>query len=246
MRYLIPGLLLTFILASASAASAQDGPGGDPRVQTSAAAAHHGTDRHRRPADRAVMGARRGRAAISISRNLTKARSASEPSEIRFLYDDDALYFAGTFSDSDPRGPIVDELKRDFEGRNGDIVSLSLDTFGDYTAYNFNVNGAGVLRDTQSHEDGRVFNANWDACGRRATHRFEGGWTRRGADPVQDHALSRGRGTGLGDERLPADSPQERIHVLVAAAAPVQRLQDFLRRPALRTSATYSPAATCS
>src|SRR5215208_8025074 len=62
----------------------------------------------------------------------------TEPSEIRFLYDDEALYFAGTFFDSDPRGPIVDELKRDFEGRNGDIIGLSLDTFGDYTAYNFN------------------------------------------------------------------------------------------------------------
>jgi hypothetical protein len=46
----------------------------------------------------------------------------TEPSEIRFLYDADALYFAGTFYDSDPRGPIVDELKRDFEGRNGDII----------------------------------------------------------------------------------------------------------------------------
>ena len=101
----------------------------------------------------------------------------SEPSEIRFLYDDEALYFAGTFVDSDPRGPIIDDLKRDFEGRNGDIVGLSLDTFGDYTAYNFNVNGAGVLRDTQSHEDGRVFNANWDALWSAATERYEGGWT---------------------------------------------------------------------
>jgi hypothetical protein len=101
----------------------------------------------------------------------------SEPSEIRFLYDDEALYFGGTFFDSDPRGPIVDELKRDFNGRSGDLVALSLDTFGDYTAYNFNVNGAGVLRDTQSHEDGRVFNANWDGVWSARTSRFDGGWT---------------------------------------------------------------------
>lgn len=102
---------------------------------------------------------------------------SSEPSEIRFLYDDKALYWAGTFFDSDPRGPIVNELKRDFDGRNGDIVSLSLDTFGDLTAYNFSVNGAGALRDTQSHEDGRVFNGNWDGVWTARTSRFEGGWT---------------------------------------------------------------------
>jgi hypothetical protein len=102
---------------------------------------------------------------------------SSEPSEIRFLYDDDALYWAGTFFDSDPRGPIVNELKRDFDGRNGDIVSLSLDTFGDLTAYNFSVNGAGAVRDTQSHEDGRVFNGNWDGVWSARTSRFEGGWT---------------------------------------------------------------------
>ncbi len=100
----------------------------------------------------------------------------TEPSEIRFLYDDDALYFAGTFFDSDPRGPIVDELKRDFEGRNGDIVGLSLDTFGDYTAYNFNLNAAGALRDTQSHEDGRQFNANWDGVWTARTTRFDDRW----------------------------------------------------------------------
>ncbi|NOT26207.1 MAG: carbohydrate binding family 9 domain-containing protein [Acidobacteria bacterium] len=87
------------------------------------------------------------------------------------------LYFAGTFADSDPRGPIIDDLKRDFEGRNGDIVGLSLDTFGDYSAYNFNVNAAGVLRDTQSYEDGRLFNANWDALWSASTQRSEGGWT---------------------------------------------------------------------
>ena len=100
----------------------------------------------------------------------------TEPSEFRILYDDDALYFAGIFFDSDPRGPIVDELKRDFEGRNGDIIALSLDTFGDYTAYNFNLNAAGALRDTQSHEDGRVFNGNWDGVWMARTARFDDKW----------------------------------------------------------------------
>ena len=107
----------------------------------------------------------------------TEGALASEPSEFWFLYDGEALYFGGTFTDSDPRGPIVDELKRDFEGRNGDIVGVSLDTFGDYTAYNFNFNAAGVQRDTQSHEDGRVFNANWDGVWSSHSTRSKDGWT---------------------------------------------------------------------
>ena len=101
---------------------------------------------------------------------------ATEASDFRILYDNDALYFGATFQDSNPRGPIVDDLKRDFEGRNGDIIALSLDTFGDTTAYNFNLNAAGALRDTQSHEDGRQFNGNWDVVWEARTSRFEGGW----------------------------------------------------------------------
>jgi hypothetical protein len=176
MRYLISALTITFILVSAFAARAQTDPAAvrvpkrlqplritepiviDGRLTEPAwALAEVGRDFHQQEPEEGAL--------------------TSEPSEIRFLYDDDALYFAGTFADSDPRGPIVDDLKRDFEGRNGDIVGLSLDTFGDYTAYNFNVNAAGALRDTQSHEDGRVFNSNWDALWSAATQRFEGGWT---------------------------------------------------------------------
>ena len=53
----------------------------------------------------------------------------TEPSEIRFLYDDDALYFAGTFFDSDPRGPIVDELALIEALRAGTIAGAGLDVF---------------------------------------------------------------------------------------------------------------------
>src|SRR5687768_1321096 len=171
MWYRIHGLSTILILASVSAASAQtdqDAIRAGKRLQPL------------RITEPIVIDGRLTEPAWSLAevgrdfyqQEPDEGALTSEPSEIRFLYDDEALYFAGTFADSDPRGPIVDDLKRDFEGRNGDIVGLSLDTFGDYTAYNFNVNAAGALRDTQSHEDGRVFNSNWDALWSAATERF--------------------------------------------------------------------------
>ena len=176
MRYLRPGLFFILILGVAAAASAQTD-----------AAAIRASKRLQplRITEPIVIDGRLTEPAWALAevgfdfyqQDPAEGAFSSEASEIRFLYDDDALYWAGTFFDSDPRGPIVNELKRDFDGRNGDIVSLSLDTFGDLTAYNFSVNGAGALRDTQSHEDGRVFNGNWDGVWTARTSRFEGGWT---------------------------------------------------------------------
>src|SRR2546423_906141 len=62
----------------------------------------------------------------------------------------------------------------------------------------------------------------------------EGPVDRRGDDSVQDHAVSGIGRAELGDERVPPDSAEERIHVLVAPAAAIQQLQDLVRRPSDR------------
>lgn len=103
---------------------------------------------------------------------------ATEPSEVRFLYDGTALYVGGCFFDSDPRGGITNELKRDFASRDGDVVAVILDPFNDYnSSSNFHVNPAGAHRDSQSYEDGRQVNSNWDAVWWAKTAKFDGGWT---------------------------------------------------------------------
>lgn len=102
----------------------------------------------------------------------------TEPSEIRFLYDDDALYVGGTFYDSDPRGGITNELKRDFAARDGDLITVVLDTFKDErNSFAFMINPAGAQRDSQSYDDGRQINTNWDGVWWVKTARFPGGWT---------------------------------------------------------------------
>jgi hypothetical protein len=103
---------------------------------------------------------------------------ATEPSEIRFLHDLEALYVGGTFYDRDPRGGITNELKRDFAARDGDLVTVVLDTFHDQrNSFAFMINPAGAERDVQSYEDGRQSNANWDGVWWVKTARFEQGWT---------------------------------------------------------------------
>jgi len=88
---------------------------------------------------------------------------ATHRSEVRFLYDDDNLYVGGRFSEDEIDRLVVNELKRDFNARDGDLVVLNLDTFGDkLNAYNLQTNPACALRDSQSYDEGRNINANWD------------------------------------------------------------------------------------
>ena len=84
-------------------------------------------------------------------------------SEVRFLYDDENLYIGATFHEDEPNKLVTNELRRDFNARDGDLYVLILDTFLDeLNAYNFQTNPGCALRDSQSYDDGRTVNANWD------------------------------------------------------------------------------------
>jgi hypothetical protein len=84
-------------------------------------------------------------------------------SEVRFLYDDENLYVGGRYFENEMDRLVVNELKRDFVARDGDLVVLNLDTFNDkLNAFNFQTNPACALRDSQSYDEGRNVNQNWD------------------------------------------------------------------------------------
>jgi len=123
---------------------------------------------------------------------------ATDQSEVRFLYDDDALYVGGTFFDSSPRGPLTNELKRDFAGRDGDTVAICLDTLNDYNSSNFQVNPAGAQRDSQTYDDARRINNSWDAVWFVKTTQFEGGWTMEVKIPFKSLRFSDARAQSWG------------------------------------------------
>jgi hypothetical protein len=90
--------------------------------------------------------------------------SAEHRSEVRFLYDSSNLYAGGYLHEDQTERLVTNELKRDFATpRDGDLYIILLDTFRDrLNAYNFQTNPGCALRDSQSYDDGRTINANWD------------------------------------------------------------------------------------
>jgi hypothetical protein len=98
-------------------------------------------------------------------------------SEIRFLYDDEYLYIGATFHEDETNKLVVNELKRDFNARAGDLYVVVLDTFLDHlNAYNFQTNPGCAIRDSQSYDDGRTVNANWDGVWTCRSTMDGGGW----------------------------------------------------------------------
>ena len=116
-----------------------------------------------------------------------EGRPSTEPSEIRFLYDERTLYVGGVFHDSDvDHGLITNELKRDFTGKDGDVVALVLDTFLDRrNAVTFLTNPGGAISDAQSHDDGRQINRDWNGIWFVRTGRVADGWTMEMAIPFK-------------------------------------------------------------
>jgi hypothetical protein len=101
----------------------------------------------------------------------------TEASDVRFLYDDDNLYVGARLHDSEPGRLITNELTRDFAARDGDLFVLVLDTFNDLrNSYGFQTNPGGAWRDTQSFDEGRTTNANWDGVWTVRTSTTADGW----------------------------------------------------------------------
>lgn len=100
----------------------------------------------------------------------------SMPTEIRILYDDEALYFGCTMYDPDP-SKIVARLARRDDEVVSDIISIRLDTYHDHqTNFEFTVNAAGVKVDILQSNDGREEDVSWDAVWDVKTKINDNGW----------------------------------------------------------------------
>ncbi len=101
---------------------------------------------------------------------------ASEPTEARIVYTDDALYVGVRAYDSQP-DQIAAQLTRRDEHSPSDWIIVAIDSYHDRrTAYVFFVNPAGVKRDEYLYDDGNgddSWNAVWDV----ATSTDTEGWT---------------------------------------------------------------------
>ncbi len=147
-------------------------------------------DRHGEPAVRAV----RATAAISVDGRLdedswsdapvaaaflqrepNEGAPASEPTELRLLYDDGALYVGVRLRDGEPQR-IARQLSRRDDLAEADSFSLYLDPHHDHlTGALFQVSAAGVQRDAVLYDD-NFENAAWDAVWESAVTVDGEGW----------------------------------------------------------------------
>ncbi len=112
-----------------------------------------------------------------------EGRPISEPTEVRFLYDDDAIYIGGWFYDSEP---ITTRLaRRDAFVSDSDFFVVLFDSYHDHqTAYRFATNPSGMKRD--EIQSGRRFGGSfhgfgggdqsWDPIWEVATSITDDGW----------------------------------------------------------------------
>ncbi len=108
-------------------------------------------------------------------------RLATERSEVRILYDDQALYVGAMLYDSHAGDYVVQSLERDFPSlstRDADIFGITLDTFLDRrNSIIFLVNPYGAYRDGQTFDDSRSEDFGFDVPVEVKTALLDDGWS---------------------------------------------------------------------
>jgi uncharacterized protein DUF5916/cellulose/xylan binding protein with CBM9 domain len=119
--------------------------------------------------------------------------AASEPTDVRIVYDHDALYIGVVCHDATPSALVVNDIRKDFAAGEQDSFEVILDTFADRrNGFVFVVNPAGAKSDTQIANEGRDVNTSWDAVWTVATTRGESGWTAEMRIPFKTLRFERG------------------------------------------------------
>jgi hypothetical protein len=111
-----------------------------------------------------------------VQRDPDQGEPATEPTELRILFDDRALYVGARLHDRAP-DQIVRQLSRRDVVAEADSFSLFLDPHHDHqTGVELQVSAAGVQRDSAIYDD-NFEDDTWDAVWESAVKVDDGGWT---------------------------------------------------------------------
>jgi hypothetical protein len=129
-------------------------------------------------------------AASFIQRDPTEGAPAREQTEVRVLFDDEAIYIGARMHDSSPSTVARQLVRRDERGQF-DFFEASLSPAADdRTGYRFRVSAAGVQADEYLFDDVRD-DASWDAVWESAAAVDDGGWTAELRIPLSQLRFSR-------------------------------------------------------
>lgn len=131
-----------------------------------------------------------------IQRDPLEGEPASEATEVRVLYDDEALYFGCIMFDSEPDKIVARLTRRDNE-INSDLISIRIDSYHDHqTAFEFTLNAAGVKVDILQYDDAQREDLTWDAVWDAQIKILPNGWSAEFKIPF---SILRYRKNGMGD-----------------------------------------------
>jgi len=102
---------------------------------------------------------------------------ATERTEVRVAYDDQAIYIGARMLDSEPARIAAQLGRRDALGQS-DFFEVDFDSYHDHrTSFQFYVNPLGVKRDLVASNDNGYGDMGWDPVWESATSRDSLGWT---------------------------------------------------------------------
>ena len=106
-----------------------------------------------------------------------EGQPATEFTEVRLVFDREALYIGVVCHSSDPASLIINDIRKDFVAGEQDSFEMILDTFADRrNGFVFVTNAVGAKSDAQIANEGRDVNTSWDAVWTVATRRDASGW----------------------------------------------------------------------
>src|SRR5436190_3872097 len=136
-----------------------------------------------------------------LQREPRQGEKASEPTEVRLLYDSQNLYIGVMCYDSAPDEIIGTQMSRDADLTDDDRIEILVDTFHDrHNAYYFSTNPLGAFVDALIIENGEI-NKDWDAIWLVRTRRSEKGWSAEFAIPFKSLGFHRGQAWGFNVSR---------------------------------------------
>jgi hypothetical protein len=106
-----------------------------------------------------------------------QGQAASESTEVRLVYDDEAIYVGVTLHDSDPSQIVTTDTRRDASLEEMDSFQIIFDTFRDQqNGFVFGTNAAGIQYDAQVRDQGEATET-WDGSWDVRTSMGQAGWT---------------------------------------------------------------------
>ena len=127
-----------------------------------------------------------------------EGEKASQRTEVRFLFDDDALYVGAKMYDTEGGKGVMTRLVRRDATFDSDYLELVIDSYHDHLSRAFfDLNPSGSKGDNIGIGTS-CCDASWDPIWEGVTHIDEDGWTAEYSHSVQPTALSTGRAADVG------------------------------------------------